>query len=108
MEHEKKKFQGAACAVRSLVRTAGRRALNPRTVLSFTILSGEVRVALPPKHLITVSEEPDHYDPTDIYHILKTTDKVSDLFFRALEAVSSCDCVDDDGCENCEFSIPHV
>jgi hypothetical protein len=53
--------------VLQLERQAGRRSLNPRTVLSFTTLPGEVRVVLPPRHLITVSESPGHYGPRDIY-----------------------------------------
>ncbi|KAN0124052.1 P-loop containing nucleoside triphosphate hydrolase protein [Russula decolorans] len=34
----------------------------------------------------------------------KAFDHASDLLFRALEAVSSCDCVDERGCENCTTS----
>lgn len=50
-----------------------RRSLNPRTVLSFTTWPGEVRVVLPPRHLITVSESPGHYGPRDIYIKLSTS-----------------------------------
>ena len=62
-------------------------------------------MALQPRHLITVSESPEHYGPRYIY--IKTIDKASDLLFRALEAVSSCDCAYEEGCENCELSLLH-
>lgn len=65
-------------------------------------------MVLPPRHLITVSENPGHYDPRDIYILNNRHDKASDLLFRALETVSSCDCVDEGGCENCELSLLHL
>lgn len=52
-------------------------------------------MVLPQRHLITVSQTPRRCGLRFL-----TMDKASEFLLRALEAVSSCECMD--GCENCE------